>query len=115
MRRSQNMVRNEFDNLDIFRVPTSKTILLVEDEALVRRVIKEVLEIEGFLVLEASDGDEAVSISKAHLDEIHLLLTDVVMPKLNGKTVAAELARERPEMRVMYISGFPRHMLESRG
>ena len=99
---------SEFDN-------SKTTILLVEDDSMVRAVIKEALRIKDYRVLEAAHGEQALSISKSLPQEIHLLLTDVVMPKIGGAAIATELTCERPEMSVLYISGFSRDVLESRG
>src|SRR5262249_54831135 len=84
----------------------SETVLLVEDEAGVRWVAQEILRSTGYIVLAASDGNEALRISGKHEGPIHLLLTDVVMPVLSGPALVSRLASRRPEMRVMYISGY---------
>jgi CheY-like chemotaxis protein len=84
----------------------SETVLLVEDEAGVRGVAQEILQSTGYIVLAASNGDEALRISVQHAGPIHLLLTDAVMPGLSGPTLVSRLASRRPEMRVMYMSGY---------
>jgi two-component system cell cycle sensor histidine kinase/response regulator CckA len=84
----------------------SETVLLVEDEAGVRGVAQEILRSTGYIVLAASDGNEALRISSQHEGPIHLLLTDVVMPGPSGPALVSCLASRRPEMRVMYISGY---------
>lgn len=84
----------------------SETILLIEDEALLRTSIKRGLEINGYKVLAAGNGNEALSISKWHRDPIHLVLTDVVMPGMNGQEVAESLTLSHPEAKVIYMSGY---------
>lgn len=84
----------------------TETILLAEDDERVRGLVRAVLEGYGYRVLEAEDGDAALSVSERSADPIHLLLTDVVMPKMSGRELADRLARSRPEMRVLYVSGY---------
>ncbi len=84
----------------------SETVLLVEDQREVRNLIRRVLEGRGHKVLDASEGAEAIRIAQEHAGPIHLLLTDLVLPKLSGLQVAEELARLRPEMRVLFMSGY---------
>ena len=85
----------------------TETILLVEDEPLVRHMVRRALESRGYTVLEAGSGLEAVQLSNAHDAPIHLLLTDVVLPELNGREVAETLEQLRPGIRVLYMSGYP--------
>jgi PAS domain S-box-containing protein len=85
----------------------SETILLVEDEDSVRGLACRILLGEGYLVLEASNGEEALRISADYPDPIHLLLTDVVMPGgMSGRQLAANLSALRPQMKVLYMSGY---------
>ncbi|MBM4124637.1 MAG: response regulator, partial [Nitrospira sp.] len=84
----------------------AETILLVEDEETIRSLVNEVLRSQGYNVLEAREADEAVRISRQHAAPIHLLLTDVVMPGISGRELAERLAPVRPEMRVLYMSGY---------
>jgi PAS domain S-box-containing protein len=86
--------------------PGNETVLLAEDEAGVRALVLEVLQRSGYTVLEARDGEEALALSAQHDGPIHLLLTDVVMPRLSGGRLARCLGRERPETRVLFMSGF---------
>jgi two-component system, cell cycle sensor histidine kinase and response regulator CckA len=83
-----------------------ETILLVEDEVQVRSLARQLLEQRGYAVLEACDGDQAMEIEQQHPGPIHLLLTDVVMPGMSGSEVARRLTARRPELRVLYISGY---------
>jgi PAS domain S-box-containing protein len=84
----------------------SETILLVEDEAGVRRVLSEMLAWHGYTVLEAGLGAEAVDLARTHEGPVHLLLTDVVMPRLGGRALRDEVVRHRPGIRVLFISGY---------
>ncbi|HET8578019.1 MAG TPA: ATP-binding protein [Methylomirabilota bacterium] len=83
-----------------------ETILLVEDAQRVRAVVREILEMNGYGVLEARHGAEALEISGKHPGPIHLMVTDVVMPQMSGRELAQRLAPLRPEMRVLYMSGY---------
>ena len=87
--------------------PRGKTILLVEDEPQLRRVAATALRQAGFEVLDAGDGNEALARSGQHAGAIDLLLTDVVMPGMNGRQVADALLAQRPSTRVLYMSGYP--------
>jgi PAS domain S-box-containing protein len=82
------------------------TILLVEDEEAVRDLVRESLQQNGYTVLEAKDGTEALQISKRYKGPIHLLLTDVIMPGMNGRELAQGLASSHPDMKVLYMSGY---------
>jgi PAS domain S-box-containing protein len=82
------------------------TILLVEDENSLRTLTRNVLEQGGYTVLEASNGIEAVQIAQAYAGTIQLLLTDMVMPGMNGRAVAEKLSTMYPEIRIAYMSGY---------
>jgi PAS domain S-box-containing protein len=83
-----------------------ETILLVEDESNLRRLAREYLELQGYHVLEAAEGATAIQISKVHEGPIHLLLTDVIMPGMNGRELAQNITSARPETKVLYMSGY---------
>lgn len=87
----------------------TETILLVEDEEGIRVLTNEFLSAQGYTVLHAMDGNEALRIAEGHEDLIHLLVTDVVMPNLGGKELAHRLRKVRPEMKVLFMSGYPEH------
>ena len=84
----------------------TETILVVEDEEALRKVAKRSLEAVGYAVLTASAGAEALLISAQHAGTIHLLLTDVVMPRMSGKALAQALLKTRPMVKVLYMSGY---------
>jgi len=84
----------------------SETILLVEDEAAVRRSTAEFLGLQGYTVLEAKDGVDALAVAKDFGSAIHLAVTDVVMPHMSGGQLAKELKRVRPETRLLFVSGY---------
>ena len=81
------------------------TVLLVDDEADVRRLVGRILLRQGYVLLEAADGTEAMRVSEEHGGPIHLLLTDLVMPGMGGRQVAEQLSAIRPEMKVLFMSG----------
>jgi two-component system, cell cycle sensor histidine kinase and response regulator CckA len=83
-----------------------ETILLVEDEARVRKLIVDILSAHGYRVLEATRGEEAVRLCRLHKSEIHLSVVDVVMPEMSGPDLVRTIAPLRPGMRVLYISGY---------
>ena len=85
----------------------SETILLVEDQADVRDYARDVLEAHGYTVLVAADGAGALSAAATHGRPIHLLLTDVVMPRMSGRELAERLVQQRPDLAVLYMSGYP--------
>jgi two-component system cell cycle sensor histidine kinase/response regulator CckA len=85
----------------------TETVLLVEDEDAVRNVSKRVLQSRGYNVLDARDGRDALSFSRQYSGPIHLLVTDVVMPRMGGRELADALSRERPSIRVLFVSGYP--------
>ena len=84
----------------------AETILVVEDEMSVRRLAAEFLGSSGYTVLEAQDGGAALQVCEEHRGPIHLLITDVVMPGMSGRELAVRLAGRRPEMKVIYMSGY---------
>ena len=85
----------------------TETILLVEDALRVRAVVREILEMNGYNVLEARHGAEALEISERHRGPIHLMVTDVVMPQMSGRELAQRLQPLRPDMRVLTCPATP--------
>lgn len=86
--------------------PPIETILLVEDDELVRRLIRRSLEGQWYRVLSACNGLEALSLADHHRGPIDLLVTDVVMPRMDGFTLGERLVESHPETRVLFISGY---------
>jgi CheY-like chemotaxis protein len=84
----------------------TETILVAEDEEALRRVVIRALSAAGYTVLSAANGDEALAICAQYAGGIHLLLTDVVMPRMSGRVLAQVLAKTRPDMKVVYMSGY---------
>jgi two-component system, cell cycle sensor histidine kinase and response regulator CckA len=84
----------------------SETVLIVEDDDVLRKLAQRVLHSHGYRVLDAENGEDALRVSKEHEGPIHLLLTDVVMPKMGGKKLAERLQPLYPQMKVIYMSGY---------
>ncbi len=84
----------------------NKTILLVEDNSEVRSLIRQVLQKQGYALLEAQDGQEALQVTARHTGPIHLLLTDMIMPGMSGKSLAERLSQMRDNLKIMFISGY---------
>jgi PAS domain S-box-containing protein len=97
------------------RTPTGETVLIVEDEEALREVTKRIFARNGYQVVTAADGPEALDIARHHDGEIHLLVTDVVMPHMLGKEVADRIKAIKPEIEVLYMSGYARPVLASQG
>jgi len=92
-----------------------ETILLVEDQAAVRSFTAAALREFGYRVLEAASGEDAITLEHAHSGQIHLLLTDVVLTGMNGKAVSERLVASRPELRVVFMSGYTSDVISVRG
>ena len=90
-------------------------ILVVDDDPGVREVAARVLERAGYRVLQAGEGDEALEIARAHAGPLHLLLTDVVMPGMNGRELGQRMSQERPETRLLYMSAYTEDEVILRG
>lgn len=92
-----------------------ETILLVEDEESLRQMARVYLERQGYVVLEASDGSAALQVSRSYPGVIHLLLTDVIMPGMNGREVAQQISAVRPETKILYMSGYTENAIGHNG
>jgi DNA-binding response OmpR family regulator len=92
-----------------------ETILVVEDDEPLRGVIKKFLTNSGYKVLEAGHGDDALRLAQSFEGAIHLLLTDVVMPKMSGKQLAEQVRRIRPLTKILYMSGYPNEVIAQVG
>lgn len=88
------------------RARGEETVLLVEDEPLVRQIAESALSDQGYRVLEAENGEEALRVAGGHREEISLVLTDVVMPRMGGRELTEQLRQRRPGIRVLYMSGY---------
>jgi PAS domain S-box-containing protein len=106
---SNNDVRN--NNVE----PGTETILLVEDEANLRYLARQYLEKQGYKVIEAADGAVAMQIAVAHEKIIHLLLTDVIMPGMNGRELAQRISEIRPNVKILYMSGYTENVIGHNG
>ncbi|MBI3892130.1 MAG: PAS domain S-box protein [Candidatus Wallbacteria bacterium] len=98
----------------------TETILIVEDDSALRQLARRILEQAGYTVLEACCGEEALSLLRSHEGPMHLLLSDVVMPGMSGRQIAEQVARTRPTVSVLYMSGYMddavlRHGISSSG
>jgi PAS domain S-box-containing protein len=93
----------------------AETVLLVEDEELVRRLTGEILRRNGYRVLEAGDGVAALAILRQHPGRIHLLLTDVVMPRMSGRELVEQVRPLRPDMHILYVSGYSEEAIARQG
>ena len=87
-------------------LPQNKTVLLVEDEPEVRALTRDILHMHGYRVLETAGPAQAEQICRDHAGPIHALLTDVVMPQMSGRALAARLSPMRPAMRILYMTGY---------
>jgi CheY-like chemotaxis protein len=83
-----------------------ETVLLVEDEETVRRFIRQILEMHGYKVMEGKDGQDGLKVSEGHEGSIDVLLTDVIMPRMNGRELAERILRARPRIKVLFMSGY---------
>jgi signal transduction histidine kinase/CheY-like chemotaxis protein len=97
------------------RPSAGKTVLVVEDEEALRSMVERVLGRAGYTVLTAANGDEALRIFAQQQAAVHLVLTDVVMPGMNGKELADRLLQFRPEVRILYMTGYTDHAILRRG
>ncbi|HZD54701.1 MAG TPA: ATP-binding protein, partial [Candidatus Aquicultoraceae bacterium] len=92
-----------------------ETLLLAEDEDLVRELARTILVEKGYRILEARNGREAVGIALRHEGPIHMLVTDVVMPQMSGRELARRMERIRPGIRVLYMSGYTENAIVHHG
>src|SRR5262249_1073510 len=93
----------------------SATILVVEDQDAVRRYIRAVLENSGYRALEAGNGPDALALAEHFPETIHLLLTDLIMPLMNGRDLAERLQASRPALKVLFMSGYEEETIGSHG
>ncbi|MBN1226807.1 MAG: PAS domain S-box protein, partial [Deltaproteobacteria bacterium] len=101
---------------DLEELPTgTETILVVEDEAMVENIAIRILNRLGYKVLHSHHGEDAIHLAKKHEGPIHLLLTDIIMPVMNGREVANKIQQDRQEMKVLYTSGYPEDIISQQG
>ena len=93
----------------------TETILIAEDDAVVRQLSKTVLTEFGYTVIEATNGEEALQKFLEHRDRIRLLLFDIVMPKKNGKEVYDEIRKTGSDVKVIFLSGYPAEVIGNTG
>ncbi|CAN0575678.1 unnamed protein product, partial [Laminaria digitata] len=93
----------------------TETILVVEDEEMVRVLAQRLLSLSGYHVLVARTGEEAIQLCESYTGAVDLLLTDVVMPGIDGAQLAAQLCAARPQLRVLFTSGYPDDVIANRG
>ena len=102
--------------IEFTNIPSgTETVLLVEDEDSLRTLIQGCLEKRGYSVLTAGNGQEALNIAQKHSGTIHLLLTDVIMPGMSGRELADNLKQARPNLKVLYISGYTHDLVTQQG
>jgi DNA-binding response OmpR family regulator len=94
---------------------STETILLVEDDQMVRTLTRYILELVGYNVLEAGDGCEAMEVCNRYDGPVHLLLTDVVLPQMSGPVLCEELVKTFPDIGILYMSGYSDSVLISHG
>ncbi|MCM0081893.1 PAS domain S-box protein [Geomonas sp. Red32] len=92
-----------------------ETLLVAEDDPALRSLLQEVLSTSGYLVLTASDGEEAVAVFGAYADSIDLVVMDMIMPRRSGWEAAREIARLKPQTRILFTSGYTKDFIKSRG
>ena len=107
--------RSRFEHGDMPWPRGTETVLVVEDEDTVRLMIRQSLQLAGYSVLEANRGTEALQLAAQYSGPIHLLITDVVLPGISGRELAEDLIRQRPALKVLYMSGHMEDAVVRRG
>ena len=92
-----------------------ETILVVDDEAQVRTLARDILLGAGYRVLEAEDGEQALRVAEDHPGAIHVMLTDIMMPGINGKELADRMAASRPDTKIIFMSGRAAEVISDAG
>jgi two-component system, cell cycle sensor histidine kinase and response regulator CckA len=113
------IVRSEARSLEVEEpggpLTGDETILVAEDNGAVRTLIRDVLESHGYTVLEAVDGEDAVRMFREHKDDVQMLLLDVVMPKRNGREAYEEAIKLKPDVKVLFTSGYTANVIHEKG
>jgi CheY-like chemotaxis protein len=102
----QRVENSEPPTASLEKFEGTETILLVEDETNVRELISQYLRDMGHTVVEASDGAEALEVAHRYREPLHMLVTDMVMPKMSGRELADRLLEQYPQLKVLFISGY---------
>ncbi|MBW2014128.1 MAG: response regulator, partial [Deltaproteobacteria bacterium] len=105
----------EEDKASVDQLGGTETVLLVEDDDMLCRMAQKILETHGYTVLSAHNSDEALKIANYHHDSIHLLLTDLVIPGMNGKELAGRIESILPGIKVLYMSGYTDNAIAHHG
>jgi two-component system cell cycle sensor histidine kinase/response regulator CckA len=92
--------------------PDQTVVLIAEDEVLIRNIVRTALEQEGYFVLAACDGEEALAISRAYAGLIHMLLSDIKMPRMDGLELRKQILSERPGIKILLMSGLTDPQIE---
>ncbi len=100
---------------DLDDTPVSETVLVVEDDAIVRKLAREALVDRGYQIITCASAEEAIMAAKEYEGTIHLLLTDVIMPRMNGEKLYRELLPSRPALKVVYMSGYTENVIAAHG
>jgi len=101
--------------LELSPVSNRETLLLVEDEDSLRQAAVHALREQGYRVFDVRNGTEAIRLCQDTIDDLHLLITDVVMPKMDGRELAAHITRLRPEAKILYVSGYAKGAILDKG
>jgi CheY-like chemotaxis protein len=106
----------EGEELNLKELPQgTETVLLAEDDRSLLSIVKSILERQGYTVLEARTPTEALGLAEKHPGDVHLLLTDVVMPEMNGRELMGKLRAARPKMKALFMSGYTANVVAHRG
>jgi two-component system cell cycle sensor histidine kinase/response regulator CckA len=92
-----------------------ETILLVEDQTSLRELFEVMLKHDGYRVLTGESPGKALEVARSHAGDLHLLMTDVILPGMNGLSLAEQLRRDRPDLKVLFVSGFTEHVVSPEG
>jgi len=111
----ESLNEEEKSGSKIDKIKATETVLLTEDDNQVRTITKAILERQGFTVLAANSGDDALSVLSSHQGDIHLLLTDVIMPGMNGRELFKRAIQKYPDMKVLFMSGYTDNIISHRG
>ena len=112
---SDDMALDEFDTIEASIPKGTETILLAEDDQTISRMIKKYLEPLGYNLILAGNGQEAMDLSRSYDGKIHLLLTDVIMPKMDGQELAITIQDERPAIKIIFMSGYTDDVIAHHG